>query len=374
MTKKILVKCYLKNNLGDDLFLLILAQRYPDTNFEVFVDPEFKKAYNNISNVKVITKGIFFRAINRFTKIFLKGGIYSLLSYRYHAIVEIGGSIFPERPEHSGVDLERKYLASKFEHYFVIGSNFGPFHSNDFFESYHDFFNQIEGSVFRDKKTFSLFSDLGNVEYAPDVVFTMKPVENIITHMVLSKRKYVAVSVIDLSMTDASRDEGLSSLALEYEAVVKQALMKLIVQKYAIKFVPFSNNQNDFVISKKIATQVKSVFPEADIEILNTTDNMKKVECIKNSSLLISTRYHSMILGWLFGIKQWVLSYSDKTEQVVQDIFKEQYYTNLLILSNEKVEFDENKMNTIDDVTPISKIAEKQFYFLDRYMKLHGKG
>ncbi|WEE36923.1 polysaccharide pyruvyl transferase family protein [Lactiplantibacillus paraplantarum] len=369
MNKPILVKCYLKSNLGDDLFLATLVKRYPEQKFEIFVDPQYTAKYSGIHNVHVIKKGILFRVLNRLCKLITNGGIYSLIQTRYSAVVEIGGSIFSERDRKPKVDPEREYLADHFSHYFVIGSNFGPYKSDEFLEEYRKFFKKIEGTVFRDQKTYSLFSDLSNVKYAPDVVFTLPFSENKVDSN-SNKDKYAVMSLIDLSINDVSRQSGLAKMAHQYEEYVTKVALELLSQNYTIKFIPFSTAQNDLLVSKRICDRILGANPKANVEIIDSNNDHYKLETIRNSTLLVSTRYHSMILGWLFNVPQLVLVYGDKTKQVINDLYTEQYKMTLNVL-NEKASFDSSRMNTVPNIMEIKKQAELQFFYLDRFLSVN---
>ncbi|MCA5599148.1 MULTISPECIES: polysaccharide pyruvyl transferase family protein [Lactiplantibacillus] len=366
MNRPILVKCYLKSNLGDDLFLATLVKRYPEQKFEVFVDPQYATKYSGIHNVRVIKKGILFRVLNRLCKLITSGGIYSLIKTRYSAVVEIGGSIFPERERNPKVDPEREYLANHLSHYFVIGSNFGPYKTDEFLKEYRNFFKKIEGAVFRDKKTYDLFSDLSNVKYAPDVVFTLPLSENKVDSS-SDKDKYVVISLIDLSINDVSRQSGLRSMAQQYENYVTKVALELLSQNYTIKFLPFSTAQNDLLVSKRIRERILGVDSKANVSIIDSSNDQYKLETIKNSTLLISTRYHSMILGWLFNVPQLVLVYGDKTKQVINDLYTDQYKLTLDVL-NEKTSFDASRMNTVPNIMKIKEQAELQFFYLDSFL------
>lgn len=360
MNKNILVKGYFKGNLGDDLFLKTLTERFPSENFEIIIDPKFKKNYVYFKNLKVINKNLIYKLINKAMKLFSKGGIYALILPKYKAIVEIGGSIFPERKDFSDVTPERRYLSEHIKHYFVLGSNFGPYRTEHFRKKYESFFYRIEGTVFRDRKSFTLFNNLDNTRYAPDIVLSLDR-EKVISE------PYVGISVIDLNYDDISRGKSLKNYQGKYELAIIQSVLDFIDQGFKIKFIPFSESQNDKKISKKLKREILQKRFDADIEIVDDNDLNKKIEIIKGCSYLLSTRYHAMILGWVFGIKQHVFIYSDKTKNVIKDIFPAQYATD--IDSNEPYKLSVDKMNTIEEYDKIHREAEQQFYYLDRFLR-----
>ncbi|HPF83773.1 MAG TPA: hypothetical protein PLV83_06400, partial [Bacilli bacterium] len=43
---------YANKNLGDDLFIKIICERYPNIRFTIFVDSSYKDTFNDIKNLK----------------------------------------------------------------------------------------------------------------------------------------------------------------------------------------------------------------------------------------------------------------------------------------------------------------------------------
>ncbi|UTC09255.1 hypothetical protein A4W78_06845 [Latilactobacillus curvatus] len=362
MRKRILAKGYFKGNLGDDLFLKILTDRYPNEVFEILVDPVVASYYTDIKNINIVKRNLVFKVLNKLASIFSKGGIYALLLRRYKAVVEIGGSIFPEKDRAGIVTNERIYLSEHMKHYFVIGSNFGPYETQSFVNSYQNFFGSIDGIVFRDLASKALFNSLNNVRYAPDVVLGLKDEGKDI-----DKKPYVAVSVIDLMYSDISRDSSLKKYAQDYENAIQSALLQLIDSGFNVKFIPFSKMQNDTEVSYKIQNRLLRLRPNANIEVFEDSNTQKILQIIKNSSYLLSTRYHAMILGWVYGIKQQVLSYSGKMDNVMQDIFPNQYCYS--VRSGKQYAFEIDKMNTVKNTEELNMQAQEQFYYLDSYLR-----
>lgn len=362
MRKRILVIGYFKGNLGDDLFLKILTDRYPNEVFEILIDPAVASNYIDIKNINIVKKNLVFKVFNKIAHIFSKGGIYALLLRKYKAVVEIGGSIFSEKNREGIVTGGRIYLSEHMEHYFVIGSNFGPYETQSFVDNYQKFFRSIEGVVFRDSASKKLFNSLNNVKYAPDVVLGLKD-----EGQDIDKKPYVAVSVIDLMYSDISRDGSLKKYVQDYENAIQLALLQLIDSGFNVKFIPFSKMQNDTEVSYKIQDRLLRLRPNANIEVFEDSNIQKILQVIKNSSYLLSTRYHAMILGWVYEIKQQVLSYSGKMDNVMRDLFPNQYCYS--IRSGKQYALEIDKMNTVKNAEELNMQAQEQFYYLDSYLR-----
>ncbi len=93
--KKIRIFTYTKVNLGDDLFIRILCERYKNTEFIIYAPKIYKKIFKNTKSLKVISSD------KPFNKIF--GFLYRKINYldmrlssKADAIVQIGGSLFIE--------------------------------------------------------------------------------------------------------------------------------------------------------------------------------------------------------------------------------------------------------------------------------------
>lgn len=63
--KKIIIYAYTKFNLGDDLFIKVLCERYPKTKFIIYAPKDYKKCFKDIKNIKCYSsQSILNRAIN----------------------------------------------------------------------------------------------------------------------------------------------------------------------------------------------------------------------------------------------------------------------------------------------------------------------
>ena len=53
--KKIFIYAYMAKNLGDDLMVRILCERYPNTKFYLFADAFYKTAFKDLDNLTVFS-------------------------------------------------------------------------------------------------------------------------------------------------------------------------------------------------------------------------------------------------------------------------------------------------------------------------------
>ena len=161
---KVFVNAYLENNLGDDLFFDILKNRYKGNKFYI-MSSSMKKQ----EDVVIYKNKFINRIIRRFE-------LKKFLTSKCDVIVSIGGSMYMEQKN----DKNRKFFLGK-KPYYILGSNFGPYHSDTYFNNAHKFFEGAKDVCFRDKYSYDLFSDISVVRYAPDIIFSLdvKDLENI---------------------------------------------------------------------------------------------------------------------------------------------------------------------------------------------------
>src|SRR5699024_615791 len=92
--KKIFIYAYSKLNLGDDLFVKILCERYPDHLFYIVCRRENARAFSNIKNLKIIYSVPYLDSLMQ--KLSLRQFFINRIAKKCDLTVSIGGSIFIE--------------------------------------------------------------------------------------------------------------------------------------------------------------------------------------------------------------------------------------------------------------------------------------
>ena len=95
------------------------------------------------------------------------------------------------------------------------------------------------------------------------------------------------------------------------------------------------------------------------------------LKLIAGASRLISGRFHAMILGWLFHKPQLVVTYSNKTKNVIDDLYPEQFFVTTKTLKSVSGADMVKKMNTMDTarLEEIQKNANGQFAQLKAFLQ-----
>lgn len=375
--KNIFLDFYANGNLGDDLFVSVLLNRYPNTMF--YVSSRFDSVYEITSRYNNL-KNIPFRDISIVRKLFvcmfynikmyfladlLMKKWYSYWSDKYNLCdiyVGIGGSVFMQKQSYiSFGDYKRLCITNAFleKKKVIIGANWGPCKTRAFYSFYKKLLVQYNDVCFRDCISYFAFKDLPNVRFCADVVFQipLKIIDKI--------PESVGVSVINLS----GRKELLKKEAV-YIRFMSDLARKCIENNRNITFFSFCKNEGDEDCVDLIKLELGNIQYSSLFSVVNYRGDVDSFmnEYAKCESVLAS-RFHAMILS--FGLKQNVvpLVYSNKMLNVLEDLnFKELFipisemekYSVISVLDAfEKYSFSLDK-SVIDS-------SEGQFNYLDSF-------
>ena len=323
------IRGFIKGNLGDDLFIDILCRRYPNSKFVICAEKAYKKCFSDIPNLKYISHdSLFTKFLFRLLKmptwcanmILSKCGAKKRFAYwscewlmqcLSRENVLISGSIFMEPQEELWKEAyhvrEMRYYKKK---PYVIGCNFGPYHNEGYREFYQECFKNAKQVCFRETYSYKKFVG-ENIQWGPDIVFTYPK----ISIQPFSKKDYVVISVLDLNKDLQKGQKNIDG----YIDSIADAVKELTRQGERVIFLGFCNSQGDDKVINKICERWNN---SELISIYNypTISYKEALGIIANAKAIISTRYHGMILGWLFGKKVLPLVYSSKMQHVIDDI------------------------------------------------------
>lgn len=363
MKEKVYINGYFRKNLGDDLFVKILLDRYPDTIFEMYSPFNYKKVLKN-KNVKIYSKNSFINIYKKLlgekNKLFKKNEIVSIDRIKkYSNNVFIGGSIFMEKDD---MDLEL-YKKNRFNinsNICILGANFGPVLTDEYVKLHReDIFTKISDICFRDENSYSYFKDLDNVRYAPDIVFNLDT----------SKYKIEENNVAIISVININKDGQKYNQRLYNKKIVD--LIKILNQKnLKIVLMSFSKDQGDEKVIKDILKDkelkkidgIKKYFYNGNID--------EALKIISSSKIVVGTRFHANILGLLFNKTVIPIAYSDKTINV----FRDMHFEGKIFDIRKNETFDIESLNDDDlkykhNVEELIIKSNLQFKYLDKILK-----
>lgn len=352
---KVFLKGYLKQNLGDDLFVSILLNRYKEDFFTYTKD-----SYGDMFNDKLkIYNGKIYKLINIFLKVVTNKnfGIEEYIERKSDVSVLIAGSLFMEK---KGV----KPIFSLSEPYYIIGSNFGPYFSDRYYNKFYNVFKKANDVCFREKYSKDLFPDLPNVRYASDVVFNLD-----ISNVKITDNKKVVISVIDC------KRKLTEELSDKYENKIIELSKMLINKGYEICLMSYCAAENDEIAINSILDKIKEKNMLDKISTYYYKGNIEEaLNVMGDSQVIIGSRFHANIIGMLLNKTVIPLAYSDKTLNVFNDMKFDGKIFDLRKID----EIDISKITDEDlkykfDISTQIEDAKKQFEELDKVLKRKGK-
>lgn len=362
--KKIFINAYSEFNLGDDLFIKILCERYPNTLFYIYAPQNYKVLFQDIKNLKVISKDkLMIKAVNYLSRKLLKRMNFYKKKFmdKSDGAVYIGGSLFIQESNW------RKYLESVRQMklpdrpFFLLGANFGPYNDIEFYNESKKLFNEFEDICFRDEKSYDLFKDLINVRKADDIVFQLT--ENNLVPKLSSNN--IIISVIKPSFR-----KNLKGNDEIYYSKISDIASYFAENEYTVTLMSFCEFEEDdkaiIEIRKKIPKHLKFKISSYNYK-LNLTEALNLIE---NASFIVGTRFHSMILGWIYNKPVYPIVYSEKMTNVMSDVGFKGNYTLFSDLENldPNIVFKSMEKNLLN-ISKQKLNSQKHFLKLDEFLK-----
>lgn len=356
--KKVLLKFFGENNLGDDLFAYIILKRYKNDFYAYYTKYDALKDFDNIH----FKSNFFKRVLNKIVK-----ELFNIHNFcevqdkkKYDLMIEIGGSIFIESTKKHWLGRGRQYNKNYIP-YYILGCNFGPYKTEDFLNLIKkNIFSNAEDICFRDKYSYNLFKDLKNIRYAQDVVFTLDT-----SYIKAKNSKKAIISVIDV---DRKVKNGLK---YKYEEKISDLTNFLDKKNYEITFMSFCKKEGDELAIDSILQKLDKSLREK-VNVYKYSDNIEEaLNIIADSQIVVGSRFHANILGLVFGKTIIPIAYSDKTINSLKDInFKGKIFDIRNIENLYANELTDEDLNYKLDITNIRENAKKQFEKLDKVLNL----
>lgn len=342
--KKVFILAYSKVNLGDDLFIDILVNRYKNIQFFTRAIQEKTYIYNKNANLHF--------------KDYTLEDLVQVAAEEFDAIVYIGGSIFMEHA--GGVERIKKLNAIAINckkngvPFLFISSNFGPYKTPEYKREVQKLMRNITDICFRDRNSYETFNKYPSVRYAPDVVFSYnRPVR--------VKKDTVGISVLNFKYR-----KELKFYQRKYYDVLKNSIINYIKQGKTVTLFSFCEYEGD---EDSIDLILSELPPRYATKIQVERYRGKLDDFIKKYSgmeYFLCSRFHSMVLSAVFKQKVSILSYSNKILNVIYDLHLSKDYYNVSELNDIKeIELEKFEKLNLNDL--VSSQAEKQFDACEKY-------
>lgn len=355
--KKIFLRAYYNFNFGDDLFIDFLLRKYNNCLF--YIDNrKYKYLVKKYKNVKICSN-VF---LSLYNKILSRFNLYKYHTSNYYvkksdAILTIGGSMFIEKSKMTFYDYLYDNYYKLNNNYYIIGANFGPYTSEDYLKKNEEFFRIAKDVCFRDIKSYQLFKKKGiNVRYSPDIIFGYK---KYLPKNIKEKDK-LFISIINLK----NRKE-LAKYHEQYINEINKIIECFVKRGYDIDVCSFCQNEGD----EEIVNEISSNFPNKINCIFYRGDINMILNEMMESKLIIGTRFHSLILGIIMEKNILPISYSIKTDNLLEDLnFKGKKYS---IKDFKNVDIGDmfNEKQRVKEYENLVLNSSNNFKIIDEYIK-----
>lgn len=354
---KILLRFYNAVNLGDDLFVKIITERYPEHSFmiPIYGTSTLPPLGKNAKLVRVPIARRWFAALGyliNFANIQLLA-----MSRECDAMVYIGGSIFIESKRPRVWIGERKFYKTIKIPYFILGANIGPYQDYNFLVIVKSILSGAADACLRDSASFDLVKDLPNVRQATDIAFLLDETQYSV------KNENIAV----ISLVDGTRKFS-DEITSKYEDVIREMTIRLLADGFRVVYMSFCKHEGDEVANYRVLGGLSDDVREK-VEIHNYHGDLESALWLLSSSeVVIASRFHATILGLIFSKKVLPMAYSDKTIAILKDIsFSGQVIDIRLIEKFDVSSFSFDKIPRMN-IAEQRVLAREQFHKLDKML------
>ncbi len=369
--KKVFVHAYLSYNLGDDLMVWILCKRYPSVQFYVIADGGYQKVYQDIPNMTVYAyDGRKAQFWNKVWKKFrnTQDGFRKMLMKMSDATIHIGGSSFVQHYDDYSAflntDVTMRRLSKRM---LAIGMNFGPYTDESYYKQYYELLGKYDGVTLRDSASYRLFEQLPNVKQAADVVFNYGQMHHV-SNKAIQEKKQVLFSVIQMDGRDGKF--AIKQYSEDYKRFMITLAEAYLENGYEVKFISFCGPQGDSEAAREMISRIGEQYRDS-VKQYNYENDIE--ECIRQfdeAQIVVGTRFHSIILGWLKGKKVLPVVYDEKTQNIMDDL-RYSVYVKLGELHTIDVRTVMNEIHRMPEkqVKQLILDAENQFWAADYILK-----
>ena len=350
-------------NVGDDLFLKILLERYPSTKMVMLAPDEYKHLLGGYANCVVVSESD--KTISSLVRIckFIHAPknllvyIYLFIKYRITLFLIIGGSLFivgnSNTPSLLNGLKKMRFLFPKLK-IAILGSNFGPTKTKKWCGKVAEALAVCEDVCFRDKASYELFSALPMVRWGNDIVMHAEAI-----------KKYEVNKSICVNIRSVDSWPTLKPYKEAYLSNTLKIVNYFIEKGYSVQLLSFCERYGDEVITDEL------------YNLIENKDNVHKhyyrgnideiIEVISSSEFMVGTRFHAIIIGLVYGLRVLPISYSVKTENALKSIGR----------WNDKYIFQEFCKAEINDLVKcfidhfsVDKSLNTQFTYLDNKLTI----
>ena len=359
--KKVVILYYAKANLGDDVLVKVLCDRY--TNPFTTLTTRHILTVSGIPNLSEFRVPYLSYVLTKLYEIVINKRNYLLgrLLRSNDLLVYVGGSIFMEEENLPRWRRDRNFFTKLKKPYYIIGANFGPYKTEIFLEYIREILSHAVDVCFRDEYSRKVYDDIKQVRASTDVAFSLDT-----SKYHVQNKKSVIISIINARNRFSEKD------AKTYFKQMARLAELLLEKGYEVTLMSFCKHEGDEIA----AQEIQSSLPVGAKSKVRTYYYRGKVDealgLIASSEIVIGARFHATILGLVFNKKVLPVIYSDKTKNILEDM----KFDGLTMDMRDPGAFDVENFNPrnlkIFSVKKQATLAKKQFKELDNVLDLRG--
>ena len=311
---KVYLFACIEKNIGDDLFIKLLCERYPKVDFVISEQARYGtlEKIPNLHFSKNIEKWIWGTSLNPRNPIkkviakFLRA-YYSLKVPKCDVAVSIVGNAF-KNIDYTGWEQSAwiRNRIKKSDRFYLISTNFGPYNDERWKQDFEKIYPQMTDVCFRDEYSYELFKVLPNTRFAPDAVISLGK-----QRKEKADKKNVLISLIDCAYY--ARSEQLRQAVDVYEAKTVEIAKKYLQEGYSVTFIN-SNTEQDRPACDRILRKLDS----SDVHVVDYNGNLEAIfDVYKTASCVVATRLHTIILAWLYDLPVVPIVYDIKVQNML---------------------------------------------------------
>lgn len=370
MNKSLLYAC-IEKNIGDDLFIYTICKRYPNHIF--YISSEAK--YGALKDIENLRFSYIFNIWQKASNIGNRKGLKLLLSKvvaricsiylkRFDTSIYVVGNAFKcyqYRDKMQSEWFRQRMMLTK--NFFLLSTNFGPFDNNQWLMDFKKHFSKITQVCFRDEVSYSLFKELKNADWAPDVVLS----NGAIPYNKHVGEKQVLISIIDCDLE--SRPENMRNYTDDYENKIVEICNYYLEKNYLVKILT-SNNEQDYPAAKRIQNKCYVEIKKQPSIVEYEGDYHKVFEEYQKTDFVIATRLHAIILGWLYQLPVMPIIYDIKVKTLLESYGFDSLSIDLELINELSIKEMDDALNNYEfsNLENLYKASNQQFEMLDKML------
>lgn len=310
-----IVEGFFVGNLGDDLFLYMLGKNFPNTQFTLMTSPYLLDFYKEIGNFKLYQYPIE-KKLSKILPVPVTAWIYKLHHKKNENFILLGGSVFMNHTYSREQYVYRYFDVLTSKQSFVIGSNFGPVKDQPLKKWYSHLLPKFDWISWRDRASFALKLTGKNQHFFPDIVLGLDADEVEVN----DRRPYVLINVMSLPDDEYNFDEKNA-----YFKHFQELILDALHQGFDVDLVSIGG-ETDYQLASELKSHYKANQHVRNIRYVNIPQILTE---FKGATEIIATRYHAMILAWVFERPVHVYTYSSKTRNFITTWYPNQANTSI---------------------------------------------